>query len=202
MSPLDHFDAETHEYTREGRPIVSCTNALNEAGLISFDHVAVELLERKSELGREVHTARHLYDTGRLGSHDPAVTPYLDAWITFRKQSGFVPVLSEHWQIAEVLGMAYGMRIDAAGVIYGRETIIDTKISEIYPHHAIQLAGYAAGLHSGLATHTARFRVRKRAVVQLRSDGTYRLKYFEDPYDLDVFIASLRIASWKREREK
>jgi hypothetical protein len=204
MPELDGFtfNSETHEYSFEGEPIPSCTEALEIAGLIDFDHISAELLEWKSELGREVHKARHLQDLGKLLSYDPAVGNYLIAWTTFKKESGFIPQLSEHWQGASINGMRYGMRIDALGTIGNRETVLDIKTGEIYPHHAIQLAGYAAGLsHSIYATPLSRFLWRKRAVVQLRSDGSYRLKYFEDRRDFDVFVSALHIATWKKERK-
>ena len=195
------FDPELHAYSFQGTPIPSCTEALEIAGLIDFDHVSAELLEWKSELGREVHKARHLDDTGRLLSFDPAVAPYLAAWRLFRKESGFTPTLSEYWQGAEVDGMRYGMRLDAFGTLRGRSTIVDAKIGEIYPHHAIQLAGYAAGLtHALYATPFSRFLNRKRAAVQLRADGSYRLKMFEDNRDFGVFTSALHIAHWKKER--
>lgn len=196
------FDPETHVYTFKGSHVPSCTETLQIAGLVNFDHVSEELLERKSELGREVHRARYLDDIGRLQSHDPQLTPYLDAWRLFRKESGFTPSFSEVWTVAEIAGMHYGMQIDAIGLIDRRQTVVDLKIGEIYPHHGIQLAGYAAGFHHAmLNSFAARFRTRRRAVVQLRSDGSYRLKFFEDSYDLEVFIAGLRIATWKRERK-
>lgn len=196
------FNAETHEYHRESEPIPSCTEAVQIAGLIDFSYVNAELLERKSELGREVHKARHLQDIGRLSSYDPAIGNYLIAWTTFKQESGFIPYLSEHWQGAEINGMHYGMRIDVSGFLKGAETIADVKIGDIHPHHAIQLAGYAAGLdHASLSGALAKFLARKRAVVQLRSDATYRLKLFEDRRDFDVFVSALYIATWKKERK-
>lgn len=204
MTALDGyaFNPDSHQYTLAGEVIPSCTEALHLAGLVNFDHVAAELLERKSELGREVHRARHLHDIGRLLSHDPEVGNYLIAWIAFRKESGFLTRLSEHWQGASINGMPYGMQLDAVGTIAGAETILDVKIGEIYAHHAIQLAGYAAGLaHASYATPLSRFLFRKRAVVQLRSDGSYRLKYFDDRRDFEVFVSALHIATWKKERK-
>ena len=198
------FQPETHEYFFSGEPIPSCTEALEIAGMIDFDHVSAELLERKGELGREVHKARHLHDEGRLLSYDPAVGNYLIAWTTFRKDSGFIPRLSEHWQGAELNGMRYGMQLDAIGKFPGDriETIIDVKIGEIYPHHPIQLAGYAAGLdHPSFSTPLSRFYARKRAIVQLRSDGTYKLRFFDDRGDFDVFVSALYIAAWKKRRK-
>ena len=203
MAALDgfSFNPESHEYLFEGRPIPSCTGILQDAGLVSFEHVAEDLLEWKSDLGREVHKARHLHDEGRLLSYDPQIGNYLIAWTAFRSESGFIPELSEHWQGAEINAMRYGMKLDVCGKLKGISTILDVKTGEIYPHHSIQLAGYAAGLaHAIYSTPLSRFYARKRAIVQLRSDGSYRLKYLEDRRDFEVFVSALHIASWKKER--
>jgi hypothetical protein len=96
--------------------------------------------------------------------------------------------------------MSYGMQIDCAGTLSGVETIIDLKIGEVYPHHGIQLAGYAAGLeHSKWTAPLARFLARRRVALQLRESGLPRLTTFEEKSDFYVFTSLLYVNTWKKQ---
>jgi hypothetical protein len=198
------FDEESHVYTTLAGEVPSCTRILDQSGLVSFDFVQRDILERKSELGREVHKAVHLYHQTKTFRCDAAVQRYLDSWIATVRRLRFRLILSEHQQIATVNGMLYGMRIDAAGFIDLEETIIDYKIGPIMPHHSIQLAGYAAGLyHPRLETPMGRFRTRKRIAVQLQEDGSLaKIHRFDDKSDLDTFVSGLYMTYWKRRHRK
>src|SRR6266576_3955232 len=195
-----HFDESDHTYTVNGKPILSCTQILSSGGLVSFDFVNRDILERKSELGREAHKACHLYNQGKPFTCDDQVRPYLHSWEQWCDKTGFRARLSEHQQIASVNGMDYGLQIDAEGDLRGEESIIEIKTGQIYPHHAIQLAGYAAGLyHARLETPMGRFRTRKRIVVQLQANGSLaKIHRFEDRSDFDVFAACLSVSFWKK----
>ena len=194
------FNAETHEYALAGESIPGCTKILSSGGLVSFDHVAADVLEKKSELGREVHRACHLWNLGTLRSCDDRVRPYLNAWILFLEKTKFKPLLSEFQTVGYVNGMPFGMQIDSQGMIGKEDTIVELKIGEILPHHGIQLAGYAAGLpHKTLATALARFMMRKRIAVQLRENSVPKIHRFEERSDFDVFASVLYVAHWKQQ---
>lgn len=182
----------------------SCTRILDQGGLVSFDVVNREILERKSELGREVHKAAHLYNQGKNFKCDQQVQGYLNSWIEWCARMKFTPRLSEHRQIATVNGMLFGMQIDAEGLVLGEETIVDMKIGDVMPHHDIQLAGYAAGLyHARLETAMGRFRTRKRIVVKLQENGTLaKIHRCEDKSDFDTFTSALYTTYWKLKHAK
>lgn len=198
------FDEDTHIYTTASGAVPSCTRILASGGLVSLDHVAKEILERKSVLGREAHKACHLFNQGKTFLCDPQVEGYVRSWMETCRFLHFVPQLSEHQQIAIVNGMLFGMQIDAAGMLHNEDTIIDYKIGEIMPHHAIQLAGYAAGLyHPRLETPLGRFRTRKRIAVRLKEDGSLaKIHRFDDKSDLDTFVSALYTTYWKLKHEK
>lgn len=203
--PLFTFDEETHTYTVPNHgQVPSCTRVLAAGGLVSFDHVDREILERKSELGREVHKACHLYNQGKAVFCDDQVRPYLDSWIATTKALHFEPRLSECLQIASVNGMLFGMQIDAEGLVLNQDTIIDYKIGQIMPHQGIQLAGYAAGLyHPRLETPLGRFRTRKRIIVKLQENGSLgKVHRCEDKSDFDTFTSALFTTYWKIKHEK
>src|SRR6266566_2325563 len=123
------FDAATHAYTLNGVNIPSVTRTLDHAGLVSYEMVRQDILEKKSWLGIKVHEACHYYDQNDLNwaSLDEDVKPRLDAWASFRADTGFVPQRIEARFVATVNGMTYGLTVDREGVFKKQEAIIDLK---------------------------------------------------------------------------
>lgn len=193
------FNAETHEYRVGALPVPSCTSVLHAGGLVQFRFVSEEVLERKSELGREVHRACHLHNIDKLGAYDDRVKPRLHAWISFKEACKTFRLISSEYQcVATVNGMPYGMQLDCNAMINGHDTIVEYKIGKIYPHHAVQAAGYAAGTpHPQYTAPLARFTARKRVVVELKENGNFHAEWYEDKSDFNVFCSLLHIASWK-----
>jgi len=192
------FDPDKHEYSLNGRIIPSCSGVISSALQFLSPYIAEDVLEKRSELGREVHKACHLHNISKFGGCDDRVRPYLDAWIRFKEQTGYKPILSEFQQIGHLNAMTFGMQIDNFGFLKKDETLAELKIGKVYPHHGVQLAGYAAGLaHDRLATALARFMVRKRMVVQLGADGFPKVTVFGQRSDFDVFASLLHASTWK-----
>lgn len=198
------FNADLHEYRLGAQVVPSCTGMLSEGGLVAHRFVSEEILERKSELGREVHRACHLHNMNILGDCDPRVVPHLKAWIYFKQScKSFKLICSEFQSVATVNGMNYGMQLDCNAHVDGADTIIELKTGAVYPHAGVQMAGYACGLpHPKYSSPMARFVSRKRIVVELRPNGVPKVHRFEDNSDYDVFLALLHMASWKRRHEK
>jgi hypothetical protein len=200
MSVAFSFDPGAHEYRVDNRVVPACTWMLATGGLVPFGRINQDVLERRSELGREVHLACHLHNIGKLGSYDKRVKPYLHSWILFKEKMNFAPELSEFQTVATLNAMSYGMQIDSAGLLAGQDTIIDLKIGEIYPHHGIQLAGYAAGLpHKRWTAPLARFMARKRIALQLRESGLPKVTEFSEKSDFYVFTSLLYVSTWKKQ---
>ncbi len=179
------FDAATHSYTLNGVTIPSVTRALDHAGLVSYDMVREDILERKSVLGSLVHQACHFYDEQDLdfNSLSEDVKPRLDAWANFRAETGFVPRRIEKRYVATVNGMTYGLTVDREGFFKKDEAIIDLKTSAaVAPWCGIQLAGYALGVPD--------FEGKIMSPLTLFYD-------FSDTHDANVFISALHITIWK-----
>jgi hypothetical protein len=197
------FDASTHSYNIDGRTVPSVTRVLDHAGLVSYDMVRKEILERKSNIGTLVHLAAEFYDKGDLdwSSLDDHTRGRVEAWAQFRADTGFVPRLIEERYIATVNGMTYGLTIDREGLIHGREAIIELKTSASpEPWWAIQTSGYALGVpdvEGKSSSPRALFARRRRMVVQLFSDGKYKKHDFADYQDSEIFISTLHITHWK-----
>lgn len=198
------FNAEKHEYKLGSQIVPNCTSILSSGGLVSFKFVSLDVLERRSELGREVHKACHLHNIGKLGKYDDRVKPHLHAWIMFKEQcKSFHLVSSEYQTVATINGMSYGMQCDCNARVDGIDTVIEYKIGNVYPHHAIQTAGYAAGLpHPKFTQPMPRFLARKRIAVELQQNGYPKVHRFDEKSDIDVFVSLLHTVSWKRRFEK
>lgn len=205
MSATFSFDVDTHEYrVTGGRLVPSCTSLLRSSGLVSLDHISRDLIERKSHLGREVHRACHLHNANNLGEYDPKIKPYLHAWMTFKENcKSFRMISSEYQCVATVNGMDYGMQSDVVAMIGGSEFVIELKTGKVFPHHGVQLAGYAAGLpHPKYTAPLARFTARKRIVVELRANGKPHVEPFDQKSDFEVFVSLLHMSTWKAQYEK
>lgn len=212
LGPGCSFDEATHAYQRDGLAVLSVTRALEFAGLTNYEGVREEVLERRSLIGRYVHSATHYYDDGVLdwssyqddNPHDQEMKGRVKAWEKFCKETGFVSYRAEEAFIADVNGMRYGMTPDRLGHLHGKECVLDIKTSAtLQPWYAIQTAAYALGApaydSNSLVTPRGRFSVRRRMCVQLLPNGDYRKKDYTDPRDADVFLAALLVASWKFE---
>ena len=196
------FDEATHAYAMEGRAIPSVTRTLDHAGLISYDAVRREILERKSLLGTMVHIATHYFDEGTLdwSSLDDMTKARTEAWAQFRQDTGFTPRLIEERYIGTVNGMTFGLTVDREGLMRGKEVIVEIKnAASKEDWWGIQTAGYAMGVPDpdGKASPRALFARRRRYAVQLFPDGRYKKHDFDDPQDAEVFIWCLGITHWK-----
>jgi hypothetical protein len=98
------FRSDVHEYWLDGRRVPSVTEILKATG-VSTDFEALGAMsdrlrgqiEFKRDLGSALHADIHAYDDGDLvwESVDERVLPYLDAWVSFRHNSGLKPVARE-----------------------------------------------------------------------------------------------------------
>jgi hypothetical protein len=197
---LQFIDA-THTYLSDGREVPGCTRCLDHSGLVDFRFVKDEILERKSQLGREVHRVIQYWCEGDLDESTvaPEAMPYLRSWIKVEQHTKFVPSQIEYQVLAALDGLAYGMKADLAGRFMGEESVLDLKIGKATWWHGVQLAGYAVGLPCGpLTSGIARFAKRKRYVVQLRADGEMaKVVPYREIRDYRTFAAALEITSRK-----
>jgi hypothetical protein len=186
-----------------GLSVPSVTRVIDHAGLSSYEMVKREILERKSKIGQLVHLATKYFDKGTLDrdSLDSYTRGRTEAWIQFRRDTGFEPRIIEEPFITCINGMNVGLTVDREGLMGGRPTIIEIKCtSNIEPWFGIQTAGYALGVPDPEGypwTPRLLFAKRRRMVVQLFEDGTYKKKDFTDPQDAEVFLSGLHITSWK-----
>lgn len=131
------FDAATHTYRFGGEVVPSVTQILGATG-VSLDFAELGqmsakvrgAIELKREIGSVLHADAHAWDDNDLDidTVDPRVRPYLDAWITFRANSGVTPDLRERRLYHS--GYRYAGTLDGIFLHNGRRVLIDIKTGD------------------------------------------------------------------------
>jgi len=162
------FDEEAHAYKLDGRPIPSVTTILQAAGLIDYRFMNPSDREFYLTRGKYVHFATQLLDENDLdyGALDPDIRGYLDGYIKFKKDTGFVPEMIEFQSYNDTLW--YSGTLDRVGMLNGNRVIVDFKSGTVAKWVAIQTIGGYAQME-GVGTVTAGYG------LELKSDGTYNL---------------------------
>lgn len=188
------LDEDSHVYRVDGRVIPGVTRLLDP--LCSWEHVPVDVLDRKSKLGRAVHLATEFYDRGTLdeSSLSDEVAGYLRGWIRFREETGATAAHRERLVYHDQLGFAG--TLDWEGDYCGDLTIIDIKSGTKQRTHGVQIAGYALARRHEMRWSS----YPKRRAVYLSPDGRYEAPPFTDPSDYQMFISMLNVHNWRNPR--
>lgn len=185
------FDDRLHQYTFNGRVVPSVSAILQPLTAMAYGGIDAQVLLTAARLGTAVHACTEYLDEGELdeATVDPEWAPYLDAY--------------KAWKAAirpEILGIElrlacskFGGTIDRIVKIDGQLWIVDLKTtSQIHKHVGVQLAAYAALAEKHLRTTGFR-----RAALQLRPDGTFKVREFSSITDETCFNALLGIHYWQ-----
>ncbi len=168
--------------------LIGITRCLALSGVTDYSFVDEEAKWRGSEVHRVIELAAK-------GTLDRSTVPneyrgYLRAHDNFILETGFVMLHCEK----NVQNTEIGVRgrIDRAGLMKGKDAIIDFKSSAIQPAVALQLCLGGHLLEPGKWFH--------RYGVQLKADGSYSVKVFplmEWAADLSTARSCAVIARWK-----
>jgi len=187
-----NFDKESHTYTTsEGVTLISVTQVLTEAGVISGGNFYTDYACQRGTMS---HLACEYYDDGDLDESeiDPVIIPRLEAWKKFKRETKF-EVIENELLVHSIHGFAG--TLDRLGDMGGATTLVDIKTSAAQaPWWGLQLGGYEIALKEmkpdlGLIN---------RVTVQLLESGEYKITSFKDRNDKKVFLAALALAKWKR----
>lgn len=189
------FDEATHRYTFNGVTVPNVTGVLG-ATLDQFSHVPADRLEYARQLGQAVHTATALYDIDDLVIESVPLTvmPYLEAWIEFRRTTGFKPDTVEE-RVFNARHF-YAGTLDRTGELFGFDSLVDIKSGVLMPSVGPQTAAY---LEAKNYRNSAK--LSHRYVVQLNHDGTYKLEQLRDKEDFSVFLAALTLSQWRQKND-
>lgn len=164
-----HFDPTAHRYMLNGEQLPSVTQVLKHAGLVSYAQIPQDVLAKASHRGKWVHAKCQAIDEGLpLEGMPPEYQPWVDAYLRFKRETGFILELNEHraWHKKDL----YAGTMDRTGILplLGQHRwLLDFKTGIYLDGHRYQLAAYAALLREP--------RLYKRAILQLCGDGTYKL---------------------------
>lgn len=182
------FDEATHTYRMYGVVVPSVTTILKP--LSDFSAIPAGVLAAASAFGTAVHKATELHDLGTLDFSllDPALEPYLEAWVNFSRD--YEVQWSEIEHVVYSPTMRYAGTLDRRGLVRDRMTTLDIKSSAaLYPSVGPQLAAYksAYGIEASLD---------ERMAVQLKKDGTYLAKTYTNRMDWPLFASLMTTRNW------
>lgn len=182
---------DTSAYVVDGVRWPSVTEVLELTGWSCFDGVDPERLAQASDRGLWVHAATQLVDENqfdwdqipidRQGAEQRQWLDYVRAYRRFCEEHR-LSISHREYRIRHDVHRFVGT-LDLAGALDDSPVIIDIKTSYGIPASAaLQTAAYHIALDDG---------PRRRLVLHLRADGTYRLREFSDPADRGLFLAAL-----------
>lgn len=190
------FDEPTHTYTLNGVVVPSVTQLLKLIGP-DFSAIPPAVLERKRQLGADVHLACELDDLGELDDDatDPEVMGYVRGWRRFIADTGAQWTANEKQMGHAALG--YAGTIDRTGYLFDREPwILDIKTAlEAHQVYGVQLSAYLMLVAANVSLSATA--VWRRGTVHLLPGGTYRLHRYTSPADEAAFRACLALHHWK-----
>ena len=185
------FDEDNHQYTVNGKKVPSVSRILRPLTDIIYGPIDPEVLRQAADFGTAVHACTELFDLDELdeSSVTDAWRPYLDAYVLWKEKTK-----PEILHIEDRLGCAkYSGTLDRICRIDGELWIIDLKTTaQIHKHVGVQLAAYEAlaeGFYKG--SHY------RKAALQLRDDGTFKIHEFKSINDQTCFNALLGIYHWQ-----
>lgn len=197
FSPVGHIYRDA-----QGQRILSVTQVFQLLGLVNYDFVRQEVLDRKSEIGIAVHRAVELLTEGTLDweTVDNAAWNYVVGTEQWMDDMKFVPMSREQRGICTVNGsMRFGYQYDLLGtmVFKGqmRWVLIDLKTaSQESVTWALQTAAYEIAARQVVGAEMDGGCV--RVVLHLRPDGRVKPLYYDDPADHNTFLYMLYVAIW------
>lgn len=181
------FDEATHSYFFDGNPVPGVTSILKP--ITDYSAVPPHVLQAAANFGKAVHLACELDDLGELDESqlDPALMPYLEGWRNFSREHGVQWFAIE--QPVYNKALRYAGTPDRYGIVDGLNAVVDIKsTAQLYASVGPQLAAYANALTPSPSM--------KRYAVQLKADGTYTLKPYNDPTDWPLFASLLTVRNW------
>lgn len=165
MAQLLFFD-EGHKYTLDGEELPSVSQLTRFISREIYGDVGQFNLDRAADRGTAVHKATELLDKYGTVEIDEDISPYLKAYIAFRKEHKC------EWQKIEYAthhpDNLYAGTLDRVGTVDGKLAILDIKTSS-----TIQKPLYTAQLN--LYREMLPDPIEQLIILHLRKDGTYKL---------------------------
>ena len=184
------FNEKDHQYFWNGQQVPGVNEILTDMNMQENWGSEADLLR-----GTWVHEACQYYDDGTLDQweFDPVILQYLEGWKTFRsEQCSRDPDLNE-----KMLYSAYGFA-GTVDRVFGH-IIVDIKTGVPAYQSRLQLAAYQILIEGWIANSGApEPGVLKRCAVQLKPDGTYKLYWYDNRKDKELFLNCVSLYYYKK----
>ena len=168
-----------------------------DTGLPMWEGINEQVMADAAELGTEVH--RVCYELAKSSEPQELATSfpnplrgYGKAWLAYKKESGFKPILLEEPIASEELGVAG--RPDAIGEDVAGPLVVDYTIGSPGKRKRLQTAIYERLWKETTGDHR-RFR---RIEIHLRANGTYVYRPHGNTNDIYAFIGLLQFHRWMK----
>lgn len=196
------FREEDHTYAVEGKAIPCTSDILQGCGLSDYSGINPAILENARVRGSEVHDYTRRFDLDLLDEAEvnEEYAPYLEAWKKFvsdYKCEWLVieePIYSKKYWFATTpdrIGFVSG------GLLQFKRLLTDVEIkctAQLMKSFGPQTAAHAIAHDEGKKVAD---KIKRRIVVQLKGDGTYRVEVYDKKKDETVFKAALTIFNAK-----
>lgn len=172
MANLLFFD-QGHKYTLDGEELPSVSEICRFLSREIYGDVSQYHLDHAAERGTAIHKACEALD--KFGSVDVQddILPYVQAYLTFRKEHKAEWDKIEYTTYHKELG--YAGTLDRLGKLDGKASILDIKTS--YTIHN-PMASAQLNLYRKMMEANG-YKVEALYILHLKKDGTYKLKQFE-----------------------
>lgn len=195
------IDRENHRYYLNGLEVPGVTMVLKETMVVNYSYIDQATLARAAKFGSAVHKATELFDRETLdhGSLSTPLIPYLQAWVKFSEDFGFIPEWIE--APAYSLKYRYACTPDRFGLITKGKlasewlACVEIKSGLIVPGAAIQTAAQVGAFNEMYQKRKAK----RRIVVALR-ENRYEVEEFKNPADWSTWLACLQIWNFKKQK--
>ena len=195
MATLAFYD-DRHVYELDGVKIPSVSEVLRFGSREVYGTVDQYTLDNAADRGTRVHAACEALDATGACEVEEDIVPYISAYKSFLADHGPQWVATE--RAVYHMDKWYAGRLDRYGMLRGKNCILDIKTTSKIEKRLIvpQLTAYAQAWEAmGGAP------VQSLYVLQLRKDGTYKLRSMDR--DDALWGAYLRLhASFKKRNER
>jgi len=196
------FDPVNHVYHNLlNERLVSNTEILEGMGFSDYSQVPEQYRIPALERGTDVHKATALLDNKRHWAKAGYghVRGYVEAWRRFKKDFKFTPIIIETPLHDPVYKIATTPDRWGRRSIHG-EITVQIKTGKIEDWVGLQLAfeERCILLDLGRVVPVQMVSTDRRFAVELRSDGTYKERRFDDPNDIRVFLSAVTVHQWQR----
>ncbi|MEZ3438049.1 MAG: hypothetical protein K1W18_04125 [Oscillospiraceae bacterium] len=190
------FEESKHIYVLNGIVLPSATTLMKPLSDTVYGSIDKDVLDKAARKGTAVHSAIETYTNFGIIDIDAENKPYFDSYLKFAEEHSVSAYGSEIRMYHKEL--LYAGTADMIADVDGQLTLIDFKTSYSVSDMlcGVQLEAYSRALKS----HSLDFAIKQKAIVQLKKDGDYGLRFFKvnDTECWKVFTALITIDNYKK----